>query len=98
MDAPSARVAIYTLRPFAVLIAGKSLHFQGRGQRKPLALLKVLAAVGGENVPESTLTDALWPSADGDAAHRSFSSTLYRLRQLIGQNSLRFSDGRLTLD
>lgn len=98
MNDPTARIRIYTLRPFAVVIDGRPLRSEGRAQRKPLRLLKLLAALGGENVAEQALTDALWPDADGDAAHHAFATTLYRLRQLIGTEVLRFSDGRLSVD
>jgi LuxR family transcriptional regulator, maltose regulon positive regulatory protein len=59
------------------------LHFSGKVQKRPLALLKVLIAFGGRRVNEHQICDALWPESDGDAAHSAFTSTLSRLRKLL---------------
>jgi hypothetical protein len=71
----------------------------GKAQRKPLDLLKLLVAYGGEQVSESRVTDALWPRIDGDSAHRSFTSTLHRLRKMLGEDrAVTLHEGRLSLD
>ena len=44
------------------------------------------------------LADALWPGAEGDAAAQALTTTLFRLRKLIGEQVIRRQDGRLTLD
>jgi DNA-binding SARP family transcriptional activator len=50
-------------------------------------------------VKEEQLTEALWPRIDGDSAHRSFTTTLHRLRKLLGsERALTLQEGRLTLD
>jgi DNA-binding SARP family transcriptional activator len=50
-------------------------------------------------VNEEQICDALWPDAQGDLAHRSFETTLYRLRQLIGrEKAIQLSEGKLSLD
>lgn len=78
---------------------GESVQFSGKVQQRPLLLLKALIAFGGKNVREENLCDALWPDAEGDLAHRSFETTLYRLRQLLGKdNVLRLKESRLNLD
>jgi DNA-binding SARP family transcriptional activator len=71
----------------------------GKAQKRPLELLKLLVAYGGEQVSESKVTDALWPRIDGDSAHRSFTSTLHRLRKLLGEDrAVTLHEGRLSLD
>jgi hypothetical protein len=71
----------------------------GKAKRRPLELLKLLIAYGGEQVSESRVTDALWPRIDGDSAHRSFTSTLHRLRKLLGEDrAVTLHEGRLSLD
>lgn len=71
----------------------------GKAQRRPLDMLKVLIACGGERVSEDRVTEALWPRIDGDSAHRSFTSTLHRLRKLLGEDSaIVLHEGRLTLE
>lgn len=90
---------IFTLGGFSMQLLGKTLHFPARAERKPMELLKALIAFGGTGVTENKLSDALWPSSDGDKAHQAFATTLYRLRQLIGnEKALRLSDGRLSLE
>jgi ATP/maltotriose-dependent transcriptional regulator MalT len=72
---------------------------EGKAKKKPLELLKLLVAYGGEQVSESRVTDALWPRIDGDSAHRSFTSTLHRLRKLLGdERAVTLHEGRLSLD
>ena len=71
----------------------------GKAKRRPLELLKLLIAYGGDQVSESRVTDALWPRIDGDSAHRSFTSTLHRLRKLLGEDrAVTLHEGRLSLD
>ena len=62
-------------------------------------MVKALVAFGGKEVGEEQIIDVLWPEADGDAAHRLFEITLYRLRQLIGfPEVVQLRDGRFTLN
>jgi len=74
------RLKIFTLGSFRIEIDGKPLTWTGKAPQRPLALLKALVALGGREVKETQLMDALWPDAEGDAAHKSFSVTLTRLR------------------
>jgi DNA-binding SARP family transcriptional activator len=90
---------IYTLGPFRIERHGEVLGGSGKAQRRPLELLKLLIAYGGEKVSESRIVDALWPRIDGDSAHRSFTSTLHRLRKLLGEDrAIVLHEGKLTLD
>lgn len=62
-------------------------------------LLEALVWSGGERVDQQYLTDLLWPDAEGDAARRSFDTTLHRLRRQLGDDRLLvLGDGRLSLD
>lgn len=90
---------IYTLGRFEIVKDGDSLRFNGKVQKKPLELLKALIASGGSDVSEEKITDALWPEADGHAAHSAFTTTLSRLRQIVGnEKAIIFWDGKATLD
>lgn len=90
---------IYTLGRFEIVKDGNPLHFSGKVQKKPLELLKALVAFGGNDVSEEKITDALWPEADGHAAHSAFTTTLSRLRQMVGsEKAVMFRDGKATLD
>ena len=61
-------------------------------------MLKALIALGGKDVREEQLADLLWPEADGDQAHSAFTTTLSRLRQLIGsEKAIEVLEGKATL-
>jgi DNA-binding SARP family transcriptional activator len=77
-------IKIHTLGRFEIKRDDEKLAFPGKEQKKPLELLKALIAFGGRDVPEERLSDALWPDADGDLAHRSLEVNLSRLRKLLG--------------
>ena len=64
----------------------------------PLRLLAVLVALGGRDVSEAQLVDAVWPDADGARARASLHTTLHRLRKLLGhEDALRHHNGRVAL-
>jgi len=91
-------VKIFTLGRFEVLIDERPLRFTGKAQRKPLALLRTLVALGGDRVREDRLTELLWPDADGDAARQALSTTLHRLRRLLGlDRAIVRADGGISL-
>jgi DNA-binding SARP family transcriptional activator len=84
-------VRIRMLGAFDIEREGGTAQASRKESRKPLDLLKLLVALGGENVPVGRLCAALWPEAIGDAARNSFDKILHRLRKLLG------GDGRVTL-
>lgn len=89
---------VATLGRFELLRAGAPVAFSGKGPGRPMELLKVLVALGGQNVRADHLGDALWPHVDADYAHKSFTATLHRLRRLLGDDdALLLRDGRLSL-
>lgn len=92
------QLRIYTLGRFSLLLNNETVVFKGKAQKRPLELIKTLIALGGRDVAEDTISEALWPDADGDAAHSTFNTTLYRVRKLLGDDVLRLSDGKLTLN
>jgi hypothetical protein len=92
-------VKIFTLGRFDVLTDDRPVRFPGKAQKKPLALLRALVALGGQNVSEERVAEVLWPDAEGDAAHQALSVTLHRLRRLLGHDrAVSRNDGRLSLD
>lgn len=92
-------VKVFTLGRFAVMVAGRPLRFAGKVQRKPLALLKAVIALGNPGVREERLMDLLWPDSEGDAAQRALTSAVFRLRRLLGQDAaLVRGDGEIRLD
>lgn len=90
---------VHTLGRFRLEKGDREITFTGKGQRKPLELLKALVANGGRQVSDANLTEAVWPRIEGDSAHRSFTTNLHRLRKLLGEDrTLPLAEGKLSLD
>jgi LuxR family maltose regulon positive regulatory protein len=93
------RLRVRVLGGFDLVRDGESMRWSGKAQQRPLDLLKLLVALGGEDVDAQQLSTALWPDADGAAAKTSFDTTLFRLRKLLDvEHALVLSAGKLTLD
>ncbi len=95
---PPPSVRVFTLGRFVVEIDGVPLAFDHSAPRKPLDLLKVLIALGGQSVSAEQVTEALWPDAQGDGAANSLRTTLSRLRKLIGPDAVSGVHGRYSLN
>ena len=93
-------VRVHTLGRFSVTVDGQyPLRFQGRAQRRPMDLLKVVIAYGGRDIGLSTIIEALWPDAEGDAGRKSFDVALLRLRRLLGRDdALLLGEGKVSLN
>jgi len=92
-------IKIHSLGGFEIERDGKPLDFAGRVPQKPLALLKTIIAFGRPEVSMEQIADSIWPDADGDAAHSAFSTTLGRLRKLLGcDEAVRVRHGKVSLD
>jgi DNA-binding SARP family transcriptional activator len=92
-------IKVHTLGCFEILKDDQPLYFEGKTQRKPMALLRALIALGGSDVPENKLIDIVWDgSLEGDQ-QKAFDVTLHRLRKLLGHDrAIQVSDRRVTLN
>jgi len=91
-------VKVYTMGRFGLLVDDRPVEFGRKVQQRPLSLLKVLIAYGGRNVSEMQISEHLWPDADGDMAHHSFTVALSRLRKFLGkEDAFVLKEGRLSL-
>lgn len=91
-------VRIHALGSFTLTVNDAPLQLSAKTQRKPLELLKALVAQGGREAPLDAVTGALWPDADGDAAHQSLKTTVHRLRKLLGvESAVRVQGGKISL-
>jgi len=90
-------VRIYALGLFRVELDGHDFE-KAKGQNKPLELLQVLIALGRTDVKTDRIAEILWSDADGDAAVSAFTTTLSRLRKLIGEEMIIVRGGRVSLD
>ncbi len=92
-------IRIRTLGRFAIERDDAPAAAPRKESRKPLDLLKLLIALGGQAVPVARLCAALWPEAQGDAARNSFDNALHRLRKLLGgDRHVQLKAGGLGLD
>ena len=92
-------VRIVTLGHFEVQVNGEKLEYSRKIPRKTLLLLKAIVALGGRDVPEQALCDALWGDEEGDAARNAQSITILRLRKLLGSNeSVLQQGGKVSLN
>lgn len=91
-------IRIYTLGRFSVAVDDQALAIPARAHRKPLELLQALVALGGRDVGDDHVCDALWPDADGDAARRNLKITLHRLRRVLKPDPVQLVAGRLSLN
>ncbi|HSI48772.1 MAG TPA: bacterial transcriptional activator domain-containing protein [Ideonella sp.] len=97
------RLRVYALGRFEVQRDGVPLTAEGKGQRKPMELLRALIAHGATSrergLPTGELIDLLWPDLEADAPKASFDMTLMRLRKLLQvDGALTLAEGRLWLD
>lgn len=92
-------VRIWTLGGFRVEVRGVPLAFSRKTPRKTLSLLKCIVSLGGKDIAQHRLVDALWPDEAGDAANDAFAVSLYRLRKMLGHpESVIFADGLISLN
>jgi DNA-binding SARP family transcriptional activator len=85
--AETVPLRVYALGHLEILKQGEPLTFGRKAQKKPLALLVALIALGGRQVSEERLTEFIWPDLDGGAAHDVLETTLRRLRRLLGEKA-----------
>ncbi|HZS57846.1 MAG TPA: BTAD domain-containing putative transcriptional regulator [Gemmatimonadaceae bacterium] len=68
------------------------------GQRRPLAVLAILAAAGEHGVPRTKLIQHLWPDSDDEKARRVLAQTVYALRRDLGRDDLVLGTTELRLN
>jgi len=96
MAPPTVRV--FTLGRFRIERDGIPLRFGRKAARRPIDLLKLLIAYGGEGVRADRIAEDLWPDAEGDRARTALRTTLSRLRRLIGADAVLGANGGLALN
>jgi DNA-binding SARP family transcriptional activator len=95
------RLTLHALGPLILHRDGLPLSgpAAARAQRKPLELLRLLAAHGGGPLSQDAVIAELWPSPEAEAPKPSFEMAVSRLRKLLGLPDLvRVADGQVALD
>jgi DNA-binding SARP family transcriptional activator len=92
-------VRIQALGGFLVEIDGQPLSGQGKSRHRLLEALRLIVASGARGIDTGRLAQLLWPDAEGDTAQNNLSSTVHRLRKLLGRDdSFIMHDGILMLN
>ncbi|MGI9332097.1 MAG: BTAD domain-containing putative transcriptional regulator, partial [Gammaproteobacteria bacterium] len=90
---------IHAFGKFRVEREDELLGESAKAQRKPMDLLKALVGFGAFDVEETQLAVSLWPRIGAEYAQKSLSTTLHRLRKIIGlENIIVLKQGRLSIN
>ena len=93
------RLTVRVLGPLAVQRDGQALVTIGKGPKKPLELLALLASHGGRAIDADAVIDELWPSLDANTPRASLDMAVSRLRKLLElPDAVLLADGRLSLN
>jgi len=94
------RLRIHAFGPLRLQRDGLPLaSLSAKAQRKPLELLRLLAAQGGGPLPVEAVIDQLWPSLEADAPKASFEMAVSRLRKLLElPDAVRVADDSVSLN
>jgi LuxR family transcriptional regulator, maltose regulon positive regulatory protein len=99
MTTPSPTIEIRTLGRYDIRIDGRPLRFGRRAPMRALQLLALLATRERQTTGLGTLSDLLWPDADGADAQRALATTLHRLRRMLGiPQAIRLVGGQMWID
>jgi len=79
------KLRIFALGRFMVEKDGTELEFGRKAPQRLLDFLKAIICLGGQDVPITSLIDAVWGNHDGDLAEQSFRAAVKRLRELLGK-------------
>lgn len=91
-------IRIRCLGSFELEIGGLAHESGRKSKHRQLDLLKILAAHAPQPKPSQAIAGWLWPQADAGAAMRNFTTTLSRLRGLLGNEAITVDQGTLRLN
>jgi len=91
-------IRVCTLGTFSLYVDDKLISLSGKANKRPIELLKVVLALGGDQIDQYKIIEVLWPDAEGDSAKQSFHTTLHRLRKLLGDEALTLHSGYLSVN
>jgi LuxR family transcriptional regulator, maltose regulon positive regulatory protein len=91
-------VKIRAMGRLRIYLQDEELIVSGKAQRKPLELLKLLAA-HPRGVETSRIMDELWEHLDGDAARNALDIALHRLRKMLkNKDAVLLINGNVSLN
>lgn len=90
---------VFTLGGLNISNSNNERLEDGKGQGRPLLLLKVLIALGGRNVNAKEIAKILWPHVDSEYGNKSLTINLHRLRKLLGSDDIiLLRDGNISIN
>jgi ATP/maltotriose-dependent transcriptional regulator MalT/DNA-binding SARP family transcriptional activator len=91
-------VKIRAMGRLRIYLEDAELTFNGKAQRKPMDMLKLLIALP-QGVEMNQLVDTLWPDLEGDAARNAMDIALHRLRKILRtKEAVQLTNGSVTLN
>jgi two-component SAPR family response regulator len=91
-------VRVRTLGHFEVSLREDQAPLELSSHGRPLQLLAALIAGGRDPISKTVLCDQLWPDTDADKANHALDNLIYRLRKLIGTQTVLIQDNRISFD
>ena len=91
-------VRIYTLGSLKIIVDDKPITFKGKAQLRILDLVGAMITLGGRDINTDALSAILWPDAEGDDAKHALKTLTYRLRKLLGKESVLVSEGQISFN
>lgn len=92
-------VRVSLLGGFDLRLGEQPIRLPAKAPKKPLELLKLLAATAGSGLPLAAVEQHLWPDLDGAAARNACNVALHRLRRLLDdEQAVLLYEGHLSLN
>lgn len=92
-------VKIHCLGAFQILVDDQVVSFGRKLPKKPLALLKALIVMGGRDVPQQRVINAIWSGDSVEGAYPTSWLALHRLRKLLGRrDAIELQGGKFSLN
>ena len=91
------RLELATFGRLALLCDGAAIG-GAAGQRRPLAVLAILADAGDAGISRDKITALIWPDSEPDRARKALAQTLYSVRRAAGSEDLFVGVGDLRLN
>ncbi|MDH5545067.1 MAG: hypothetical protein OEZ43_05705 [Gammaproteobacteria bacterium] len=92
------RIKIHTLGRFELIVNDEPYSPGRKSQKRVMDLLKSLLIADGRPRTIESISQFLWPDLDGDAARKACLTALYRLRQIMGVDSIIQTEGLIHIN
>lgn len=91
-------VLIRSFGGLRIFLGEAELVFPKKPPHRLLSMIKLMVALGGDQVPVNKMCDALWEADDGDAALNKFYTSVHRLRKMLGSECIVQSNNKISFN